>query len=88
MINTIKKLMDEMIKLETIANAADEAYENDPENEEIEKAFCEAYDAEWHKCEELINAICKFAPAIDKHTARKMIKGEHRNELLKALEGK
>lgn len=77
----IKRLFEELEAAELKANELDEAIENDPENEELENAWNEAYEAEWNASEILINEIVKITNGIiGNMTARKMI-GMKRNEL-------
>lgn len=82
--NEIKRLMSELKVLEAIATKADEDYENDPENEEFERVANETYSAEYAKREELVTAICGFAP-IERAIARKMTFGEYVDKLTALL---
>ncbi len=43
----MKELFKRWENLNAIANAADDAWALDPENEDLEKAFDDAYEAEW-----------------------------------------
>lgn len=66
------------------ANEADEAFGNDPENEELEAAFDKAYKEEYKAFENLVNAIVEISKGkIENKIARLMIRTK-RNEL-KAL---
>ena len=82
----LKDLLKKLEIAEDTANRADTAYENDPENAELEKAFDEAYKAEWIAFENVVSAICEITDGkIDIKTARTMIKTK-RNELLTIAE--
>lgn len=70
--------MKELIKVYEIAkanaDAIEDAWSNEPENEKLEKAFDEAYREQFTAAENLIKEIVKTtAGAIDEATARKMI---------------
>lgn len=82
----MKELFARWEKLNNIANAADEAWALEPENEDLEKAFDDAYEAEWNVFNELLNAIVEFTNGqIDKYTASKMLRSK-RNEVKQLLE--
>ena len=57
----IKSLIKSLEKLVAVANAAEEAYAANPDNEELETAFDEAYKAEFETRQELTKAISSFA---------------------------
>ena len=77
----IKRMFEELEAAEIRSNELDEALESDPENEELENAWNEAYEREWNASEALINEIVKITNGmIDNTTARKMI-AMKRNEL-------
>lgn len=67
----IKALIETLAKLVETANAAEEAYAANPENEELEAAFDEAYKAEYETRQKLTKAISSFA-GIDTKTAYAM----------------
>lgn len=63
------------------ANEIDAAWETDPENETLEKAFDTAYQAQYNAFIELVNEIVTFTNGqIDKKTAATMIRTKY-NEL-------
>lgn len=80
----MKELLKRLEEAEERATAADSAWEQDPENEELEKAFDEAWRAEFKAASELTKAIQK-ATGIDAKTAGAMIRG-HREELKAIIE--
>ena len=66
---------------ETLCDAADSAWEKDPENEELEAAFDRSYEMEFEARNALINGIVSFTSGrIDAALARKML-GSKREEL-------
>lgn len=70
----IKSLFAEYEELEAKSDAFDEAWAADPESEELEAAWDEAYRVMWNKGEELAAAISGFtAGAIDVRLARRML---------------
>ena len=72
----MKQLLEKLKEAERKADAADREYENDPENEEKEKAFDLAYSEEYTAFEEWARAIVKAtAGKIDTQTAAAMIRG-------------
>lgn len=79
-----KELLKKLKKLEEAekrANAADQAWENEPENEALEAAFDEAYNEEHTAFTELANEIVKMTNnKIDFATASLLIRSK-RNEL-------
>lgn len=82
MMNELKKRLEELTRLEEIANKADAEYEAEPENEEMEKAFDEAYKEEFAAFMAVSEMIVKMTSGqIDIKTARKMVKTK-RNEIL------
>ena len=77
----MKRLMKRLEEAERRANAIDQAWENDYENEELEKEFMKAYEEEHKAFNELAEAIVRFtAGQIEKKTAATMIRAQ-RNEL-------
>lgn len=71
----MKDLFKRWEELNAAANAADEAWALDPENEDLEKAFDAAYEAEWDALNKLIGAIVEITNGqIDKYTASKMVR--------------
>lgn len=78
----MKELLRRLEEAEQRANEVDAAWEQDPENEELEKAFNETYKAEFEAFNELEEAIEK-ATGIDAQTVSSMIRG--RREDLKAI---
>ena len=71
----MKKLLKALKIAEMEATKADEAWEADPENEELEAAFDEAYSKEFEARENLAKAIVKTTfGKIDIQTARNMIR--------------
>ncbi len=85
----MKQLLEKLKEAERKADAADREYENDPENEEKEKAFDLAYSEEYkafEAFEALAGAIVKAtAGKIDTQTAAAMIRGR-RQQLETILE--
>lgn len=81
--NELKKRLEELARLEEIANKADDAMMADPTNEEKEKAFDEAYKAEFDAFTAVANLIVKMTNGqIDEKTAREMVRTK-RSEILK-----
>lgn len=77
----MKELLNKLKEAEIMADKADAAWEADPENEELEKAFDNAYKKQWIAFEELVNKIVEMTSGeIDKKTAAAMVR-EKRNEL-------
>ena len=71
---TLKKMLEELEAAETKTDRIDEAWENDYENEELEKAYMEAYKEEHKAFETLVNEIVKVScGAIDNKTARMVL---------------
>jgi len=82
MMNELKKRLKELTRLEEIAYKADAEYEAEPENKEKEKAFDEAYKAEFIAFMTVSELIVKVSGGqIDIKTARKIVKTK-RNEIL------
>lgn len=72
--NELKKLFNEYKAAKEEATKADNAYENDPENEELENQFDIAYKNEFNVLEKLSIKIQEVTKnQIDKITARKLI---------------
>ena len=69
----LKKNLMELERLEAIADIADAAYQNAPESEEAERAFDEAYQAEYDAFMKASTMISEFA-GIDIKTAREMVR--------------
>lgn len=77
----IKNLFTKYLELEAAANAADSAWEQDPENEELEAAFDSAYEAEHEALQSLLQEIVSFTNGqINFSTARMMLMSK-RSEL-------
>ena len=77
----MKRLMKRLEEAERRADAIDQAWENDYENEELEKEFMKAYEEEHKAFNELAEEIVRFtAGQIEKKTAATMIRAQ-RNEL-------
>lgn len=82
MIEELKNKLEELTKLEEIANQADEEYEAEPMSEEKEKAFDEAYRAEFEAFIAVSKLIVKMTRGqINEKTAREMVRTK-RNEIL------
>lgn len=82
----IKRLFAEYEAEEAKHDKLDEAYENDPENEELEAAWDAQYKVVYSKSEELINAIYSFtAGQIEKKTIHAMLV-KYRARLKKIIE--
>lgn len=80
------KKLEKFEELEAVASKADEAYEAEPENAELEAAFDKAYKEEFQAMEELLNGIVALTNGqIDTETAKKMLFTK-RAELKKILE--
>lgn len=56
----LRKLLNELEVLERISNEADEAYQNDYMNEEVEQAFDIAWNNEYNKKKEVANYIAVY----------------------------
>lgn len=68
----LKKLLAALNAATELANAADDAYEREPENEEFAEAFDRLYKAEYEARRQLAGAITKFITEIDYSTAFRM----------------
>ena len=80
------KKLEKFEELEAAANKADEAYQAEPENAELEAAFDKAYKEEFEAMEELLNSITTYTNGeIDTETSKKML-FTHREELKQILE--
>ena len=80
----IKDLFKTYEELNQKANEADEAWNNEPENEELEGAFDEAYEKEYEAFENLVTEIERLTNGmIDKQTAGVMVRSKR--EELKAI---
>ena len=79
----LRKLINELEAAEEKANKADAAWEQDPENENLEKEFDEAYKAEWTAFKKLRNEIQKLT-GCGSQTASEMIRG-HRDEIKRMI---
>lgn len=81
-IDSIRKL--EM--LEELANACDSEWEQNPESEEAEQAFDDAYRAEFQQAEICAMMIHEYSmKAIDLKTARRMISHQYRGKFLESI---
>lgn len=80
----IKDLFKTYEELNQKANEADEAWNSEPENEELEEAFDEAYEKEYEAFENLVTEIERLTNGmIDKQTAGVMVRSKR--EELKAI---
>lgn len=73
----IKKMIDELSnleKLEEIANHAEYDYDREPENEEYERGFDEAYKNEYASFMAISKMIADYA-GVDIATARTIVNG-------------
>lgn len=68
----MKEIVKRLEKAIAESNRIDSEYEKNPESAELEKAFDDAYEAEYAIRKELANAIVEFAKEIDYDTAFKM----------------
>lgn len=68
----MKDIVKRLEKAIAESNRIDGEYEKNPESAELEKAFDDAYKAEYEIRKELANAIAEFAKEIDYDTAFKM----------------
>ena len=83
--NELKKRLEELERLEAIADQADGEMMADPENAEKEAAFDAAYQAEYNAFMAAAECIVKLADGkIDIKTAREMVRAK-RNENLALL---
>ena len=82
----MKELLKKLEEAEKRANAADEAWDNDPENEQLEIEFDEAYNEEWNARKAVINEVVKITNGqIDEKTVNTMLNVK-RNELKAIIE--
>lgn len=83
-IKEIKKELEKLEKLEKIADSADLAYDAEPMNPEKEKAFDEAYKAQYESFMRVSAAIAELSEnKINIATARSIVSGKR--EKLKAI---
>ncbi len=77
----MKELLNKLKEAEIMADKADAAWEADPENEQLEKAFDEAWKKEFEAFEKLADKIVIVTDGkINKKTAATMIR-KKRNEV-------
>lgn len=70
----IKELLKQLEDAERKANELDKLMVENPDNEEIEKAFDEAYKKEWEVFNKLIDEVVKFTEGkIDRRQTYNMI---------------
>lgn len=82
MMNELKKKLEELARLETIADKSDAEHQAEPMNEEKEAAFDAAYQAEYNAFMAAAECIVKMTGGkIDIKTAREMVRTK-RNEIL------
>ena len=82
MMNELKKKLEELTRLEEIANRADDEMMADQTNAEKEKAFDKAYKAEFDAFIAVTSLIIKMISGqIDEKTARTMVRTK-RNEIM------
>ena len=82
----LKELLKQLEDAERKANELDELMAENPDNEEIEKAFDEAYKKEWEVFNKLIDEVVKFTEGkIDRKQAYNMIQLK-RSELKSIIE--
>ena len=82
----IKELLKQLEDAERKANELDKLMVANPDNEEIEKAFDEAYKEEWEVFNRLIDEVVKFTEGrIDRKQAYNMIQLK-RSELKSIIE--
>jgi hypothetical protein len=79
----LRKLINELEAAEEKANKADAAWEQDPENENLEKEFDAAYKKEWAAFKKLRNEIQKLT-GCESQTASEMIRG-YRDEIKRMI---
>lgn len=83
--NEFKKSLKELERLEKIADMADDEMMADPTNEEKEKAFDEAYKAEFDAFIAVASLIVKMTSGqIGEKTARTMVRTK-RNEIINLI---
>ena len=82
----LKELFEKLEELEKESNRLDNLMEENPDNEEIEKAFDEAYTKEWEVFNKLIDEENKLTEGkMDRRQAYEMIQVK-RDELRKIIE--
>ena len=82
----IKELLKQLEDAERKANELDKLMVENPDNEEIENAFDEAYKKEWEVFNKLIDEVVKFTEGkIDRKQAYNMIQLK-RSELKSIIE--
>lgn len=81
----MKEILNRLEKAIERGNAADEAWEKNPESKEAEKEFDEAYKAEQEIRKELARAIADFTKEIDENTAYSMTYSPKLTELIKMM---
>lgn len=82
----IKNAYAEYVNAEMAYDEIDELLESDPENEDLEAAWDEAYRASFEAGEKLAESIGEFSMgAIDLSTARRMlvVKGDELGDLIR-----
>lgn len=80
-LNLLKELLEKLSQLEDLTNQADAEYEVEPENAEKEKAFDEAYKAEYDAFMAVSALIVKMSNGqIDEKTASEIVRVK-RNEI-------
>lgn len=82
----MKEIVKRLEKAIAESNRIDSEYEKNPESAELEKAFDDAYEAEYAIRKELADAIVKFAKKIDYDTAFKMTYNPKTIELIQLAE--
>lgn len=84
--NELKQKLEILEKLEAVADAADAAYDAEPENAEKEKAFDIAYKAEYDAFIAVAELIVKMSGGkIDIKTARTIVRTK-RKEILNLMD--
>lgn len=80
-IDTLKKELIELKRLETVANAAYDAWESDPGNADFEKSADVSYELEFSQMQIVARLLAKFANT-DIKTAYSMLRNpEYREKL-------
>lgn len=85
-IKEIKKELKNLEELEKASTAADLAYDADPMNPEVEKAFDEAYKAEYESFMKISSALVEFSDGELKIAEARTIVSGKREQLKKMLE--
>ena len=83
MTNEIKKSLERLMYYEKLANDASEAWEADPENEELEAAFDNHYTLEYNEYIHLVHLLTSFSGMTE--TEAKLIINKKRDELRKIV---